>query len=274
MIDSILNTFRTHPLGFWGPLLEVVILAAIIYVILNFMRGTRGAGILRGLMVLYVLGIITILAVAELAQLDNIMWIMEKLLAIAIVGVIVVFQPEIRRALIRIGETPMWNLFGADKTSALGEVVKAAISMSKKNIGAIIVIEREVRLGGYIEGGVKLDAAVTSELLGTIFFPKTPLHDGAVIIRKGRIVAANCLLPFTENTEIARGMGARHRAGIGLSEESDAVVVIVSEETGRISVAFKREIHPGLDAAGLRKMLGELCAAEIEGTLLEESENA
>jgi diadenylate cyclase len=267
-----LKSLSAHPSGIFGPILEIFIFTVFFYSILYFMRGTRGAGILRGLLIFYIGVIITVLAVAQIFQLENILWVVEKLLTIAILAVVVVFQPEIRRALVRIGETPVWNLFGATHDSSLSEIVKAVVSMSKKTVGAIIVIERETKLGGYIEGGVKLDAAVGSELLCTIFHPKTPLHDGAVIIRKGRIVAGNCLLPFTENTEICRGMGARHRAGIGLSEEADAVVVIVSEETGKISVALKGKIMQGLDANSLRQILREQCADEIEGELLKEGE--
>ncbi len=272
MLNSWFKTLSVYPHGFWSPLFEIVILTVIIYGIIYFMRGTRGAGILKGLLIFYGGFLITILAIAQVAQLENIMWLIENLLAIAIVAVIVVFQPEIRRGLIRIGETPVWNFFNDSHTTILSEVVKSVVSMSKKSIGAIIVIERETKLGGYIEGGIKLDAAVGSELLCTIFYPKTPLHDGAVIIRKGRIVAANCLLPFTENIELCRGMGARHRAGIGMSEEADAVVVIVSEETGNISVAIKGEVIHKLDAAKLQEILRKECALEIEGDLIEETE--
>jgi diadenylate cyclase len=270
MADTWYKSLTAHPYGLWGPLLEVLILTGLVYAVLRFMRGTRGAGILRGLVILYTCVIVLVLAVAKFAELENIRWIMENFLGIAILGVVVVFQPEIRRALVRLGESPVWSLFGGPHEGAIDEIVKAAVNLSKKSIGAIIVIERETRLGSYIEGGVRLDAAVGAELLNTIFYPKTPLHDGAVIIRKGRIVAANCLLPFTENTELVRGMGARHRAGIGLSEESDAVVIIVSEETGRISVALKGDIQQGLDAKELRRVLSEHCAVEVEGTLVQE----
>lgn len=271
MIDNWLKSISAHPYGIWGPVLEILLLTGLFYVVLSFMRGTRGAGILRGLVILYAGGIVSILTLANLLQLENIRWIIENLLAIAIIAVIVVFQPEIRRGLIRIGESPVWSIFGERTQSAIGEVVKAAINLSRKNTGAIIVLERETRLGTYIEGGVRLDASVNSELLCTIFHPKTPLHDGAVIIRRGRIVAANCLLPFTENTEICRGMGARHRAGIGLSEESDAVVVIVSEETGRISVAEKGEIRQGLDVNELRDYLNQSVPEDSEQAMVKEN---
>lgn len=270
MFDAWMKSLSAHPLGVWGPLLEIAILTGLVYLALGFMRGTRGAGILRGLLVLYACGIVTILALAKVLELENIRWLMENFLGIAIIAVVVVFQPEIRRALIRLGENPVWALFGEKAESAISEIAEAVVALSKKSVGAIIVIERETRLGAYIESGVRLDAAVASELLCTIFHPKTPLHDGAVIIRKGRIIAANCLLPFTENTEIARGMGARHRAGIGLSEESDAVVLIVSEETGRISTAFKGQIHRDLDATTLRGFLLEHCPAEVESPLVKE----
>jgi len=270
MIDAWFKSLSAHALGLWGPILEILFLAAIIYAVLLFVRGTRGARILRGLIILYAGGFLTVLAVAQAVGLETIRWLMENLLGIAILAVIVVFQPEIRRALIRIGESPVFGFFGGRKGGAIDEIVRTVTNLSKRSIGAIIVIERETRLGGYIESGVKMDAAVNSELLSSIFFPRAPLHDGAVIIRQGRIVAANCLLPFTENIEIARGMGARHRAGIGLSEEADAVVIVVSEETGRVSVAIKGDIQQDLDPAELRGILAEQCAAEAEGALIEE----
>lgn len=274
MFHELMTSLSSHRFGIFGPLLEILIISAFVYLILYFMRGTRGAGMLRGLAVIYLCGVVGVLGMAHIFQLENIRWIMEYAFAFSIIAIIITFQPELRRALIRLGETPVWSLFHTTGKTTIDELVKAAINLSKKNHGSLIVIERDTKLGNYIEGGIAVDAPVSSELLATIFTPKTPLHDGAAIIRKGRIMAANCLLPFTENTAICRGMGARHRAGIGLSEESDAVIIIVSEETGHISTAIKGQIVRDLDATQLRNVLRENCPDEAGSELWKGDGNA
>lgn len=182
------------------------------------------------------------------------------------IAILIVFQPELRRALEQLGRTSMGQWFNFDDQNSTGikmesvisEVVKSCSSMSKSKIGALIVMERDVKLGDIIGTGIDLHADVTSELLINIFIPKTPLHDGALIIRQGRIEAASCFLPLSQNPNLSKELGTRHRAGVGVSEESDAVVVIVSEETGKISLALGGELFVNLSPEALKSRLTKL----------------
>jgi diadenylate cyclase len=249
-----------------APILEIAILSLIVYLIISFMRGTRGAGIARGLTVVYGAGFILVLFAVRFFHLENISWIMENLVGVSVIALVVIFQPEFRRGLIRLGEEVAFRFFRAHAGTLDRELADAAFSISKRGeVGALFVIEREIQLGSYIESGVAVDAVVTARLLVTIFTRNTPLHDGAVILRQGRLVAANCLLPLSENVEVCRGMGTRHRAAVGVTEESDAVVVVVSEETGAVSLAMNGQITRDLDYEGLRELLREHCfQAETE----------
>ncbi|MDR0362630.1 MAG: diadenylate cyclase, partial [Planctomycetota bacterium] len=175
---------------------------------------------------------------------------------VLLIGLIVVFQPEIRHGLVRLGETV--NFWNARESSLDKEIADAAMAIARKGeVGGLIVIERETQVSSYIESGIQLDAVCTAPLLRTIFTKNTPLHDGAAIIRRGRIVAANCLLPLSENVEVTRGMGTRHRAALGMAEESDAVTVVISEETRQISVTMHGEIVRDVDYEQLRTLLQE-----------------
>lgn len=252
------ESLHLRPLGFAGVLIEIFIISLIVDAIISFMRGTRGAGVGRGLVIVYLLGFIIVLFAVKVAHLENISLIMENLVSVSLVGMVVIFQPEFRRGLIRLGEGVALRLTRERSGAVEKEVADAAVSISRLGeVGALFVLERETKLGGYIESGVPLEALVTSRLLGTIFTKNTPLHDGAVIIRGDRIMAANCLLPLSENVEVCRGMGTRHRAAVGLSEEADSLVVVVSEETGAISVASAGRILRDLDYNGLRGFLRE-----------------
>lgn len=249
-----LAAFSSGPLGAFGPMLEMAFLAAVFYVLLGFVRGTRGAGVARGLAAFVVLLLLALMVVVHWLRLDNVAWLLEQFVATLGVGVIVIFQPEIRQALVKMGET--FRMFGAQTATIDKEIADAAVQIAKKgDVGALIVLERETPLGGYAESGVRLDAELNAPLLRTIFTKNTPLHDGAVVVRQGRVVAANCLLPLSENVEACRGMGTRHRAAIGLSEQTDAVTVVVSEETGAISAAMGGRIHRDLDYERLRAFL-------------------
>ncbi len=269
-----LTNLTQGPLGLLGVILEVGIFSGLVYAVIYFMRGTRGAGIARGLILLYGSGLLVLLFMAKYLGLPNLIWVMESLVGFSAIAIIVIFQPEIRRGLIRLGEGA-WRFFGGKRGSIEKEIADAAVALAKRgDTGALIVIERETRIGGYIESGVILDAVVTAPLLRTIFFKNAPLHDGAVIVRQGRIAAANCLLPLSENVEVCRGMGTRHRAAIGLTEESDAVVVVVSEETGTISAAMDGQITRELDYEGLLALLREHCFQVEEATALAEGGKA
>jgi diadenylate cyclase len=229
--------------------LEIAILWWVIYAILLFIKGTRAAQLLKGLVV-----IILLFFLVQKLGLTAVSWILTKILALSVIGFLIIFQPEIRRGLARIGQ---FGIFTA-KEQIVDEIVKAALWLSERKIGAIIAIEREVGLGSYIESGVQLDSRVNSDLLTTIFMPGTPLHDGGVIIQLDRVVAAGCLFPLAQDSELSRNMGTRHRAAIGLAEETDAVVVIVSEETGAISMAVGGKLTRDLSKEALAKILTNL----------------
>jgi diadenylate cyclase len=191
---------------------------------------------------------------------ERLSWVLENLLTLSVIAVIIIFQPEIRRALVRLGQNPLVDFFVRTETPVVDEIVKACASMARRRVGALIAIQRRVGLGSYVEMGTQLDAQVSADLINTVFFKDTPLHDGAIVIQGDRIAAAECLFPLTENPAISKDLGTRHRAGIGLTEESDAVVAIVSEETGRISVAVKGELMGGLSVEDLSDILADLCA--------------
>lgn len=250
----------TDPGGAVAALFEILVIAAFIFLVIRTIHGTRGAGVARGALVLFFFIFLSVLLTAHYVRLDNLRWIMDHFFGVSLLAVVMIFQPEIRRALIRIGESAL-RFYSERGTALEKELTDAAFQISKRcEVGALLVIERKTKIGAYIETGVILDALVSAKLLSTIFTKNTPLHDGAVIIRQGRLIAANCLLPLSENVEVCRGMGTRHRAAIGLSEETDAVVIVVSEETAAVSVALHGTLHANLDYDGLRTMLIRECA--------------
>lgn len=233
----------------WKIIPEIVILWFIYYVVLLFIRGSRTVQLLKGLIV------ITLLLVAtQQLGLTTINWIITKIFPISILAFLIIFQPELRRGLTRLGQ------FGAllKEERIIDEIVKSVSILSKKKIGALLAIEREIGLRPYIESGVPLDSKVTSELINTIFMPNTPLHDGGIIIQGGVIIAAGCLFPLSQDPRLSKTMGTRHRAAIGLTEEADAVVVVVSEETGAISVSIAGKLTRDLDKETLSKILSNL----------------
>jgi diadenylate cyclase len=232
----------------WQDVLEILILSFIIYRLLLFIRGRRALQVLVGLLIIIFAGLIS-----QILHLQTISWILEKLFVVWGIFLIIVFQPEIRRGLARIGKSPFF-FFGEEEV-VIDEVIKAVNFLSRNKYGALIVIQKEVGLKDYIETGVTMDARVSSELLTSIFTPHTPLHDGAVIIEEDRIVASNCILPIKEEDLNMRHMGSRHRAALTLSKETDAAVLVVSEETGRISLALRGSLRTDLDGVSLRDAL-------------------
>lgn len=243
-------------------LLEIFIIFIVIYTFLRFMEGTRGEGILKGIALVMLLFPIVVTIVAErLDTLDRLLVIIRFFGAAAIPVLVIIVQPELRRALVRLGQTRFFGLlFKGETEGMVDEIVKATFRMSRRKIGALIAIEREVGLKNYVERGTEIDAVVTSELLSTIFFPGSDLHDGAVVIQKGRIAAAGCLFPLTENPNVGRVLGTRHRAAIGLTEETDAIVLVVSEETGTVSFVNRGAIERPVDIERLRVLLLEYYA--------------
>ncbi|WP_293443333.1 diadenylate cyclase CdaA [Persephonella sp.] len=233
-----------------NDVIDIILVSVIIYYLLKFIIGTRGWQILIGLFFL-----LFIWLAAKILHLTTIEWVFDNLWSIGIFILIVVFQPEIRRGLAKIGERGLLRYSLLSKKKAIDEIIRAATFLAERKIGALIVFERSIDLENYTEGCVKLDADISLELLISIFIPQTPLHDGAVIIKDQRIASARCFLPLTINPNIPKNIGTRHRAGIGISEETDAVALIVSEERGEISLALDGKLHRNLDPLTLRNML-------------------
>ncbi len=231
------------------PVLEILIIAFAVYNILFFIRGTRAMQILKGVLLL-----LAAVFLANLLKLDTINLLLEKIFPVAIIAIIVIFQNELRRALAIIGGNTFFSPYNQHETM-LHTIAEAASWIAKKRIGALIAIENEVALRPYIESGVKIDAEVTLALLTTIFHPNTSLHDGGVIIQGNRVAAAGCLFPLSTHRVSYHSSGTRHLAALGLSEESDAVVIVISEETGRISMAFQGKLVQNLDEERLTKAL-------------------
>lgn len=243
-----------HP--FWDTL-DVLAVTLAIYWLLLLIRGTRAVQILIGLLLL-----LAVRVVSDWAQLATIALILDNFLSSAVLIVIVLFQHDIRRALARMGGGLFPGVSRREESQMLEEVVRAAQTLAQKRVGALIVLERETGLDDLIEAGVSLDANVTKDLLTSIFLPYSPLHDGAVVIKEGRIAFAGCILPLTLREDLPEGVGTRHRAAVGITEDSDAVVVVVSEETATISVVVRGEMTRDLDAPRLREALRDLLAAE------------
>lgn len=214
----------------WQDVLDILVVAFIIHQLISIIRGTRSVQMVLGLGILFI-----VYFVAKVFELSTLMWMMQTFLSSILLIVIIVFQQDIRRALTQVGKSPFHKTTDvADKD--LDEIIRSVFYLSKRRIGALIVVERETGLQDYVESGFDLDARLSKELLISIFMPVSPLHDGGVIINKGRIQSAGCILPLTQNPYINKKYGTRHRAAIGISEETDAVVLVVSEETQEVSV--------------------------------------
>lgn len=223
MLD-VANYFR------WQDILDILVVAFIIHQLISIIRGTRSVQMVLGLGILFI-----VYFVAKVFDLSALMWLMQTFLSSILLIVIIVFQQDIRRALTQVGKSPFQKSMDVAEKE-LDEIIRSVFYLSKRRIGALIVIERETGLQDYIESGFDLDARLSRELLISIFMPVSPLHDGGVIINKGRIQSAGCILPLTQNPYINKRYGTRHRAAIGISEETDAVVLVVSEETQEVSV--------------------------------------
>lgn len=237
-------------------LVQIGFIYLLTYKFLLLVRGTRGVQVVQGVVVLLVAW-----AVAERLQLTALSDMVRYAVAVGPLALVVLFQPELRRGLAALGKTPMFG-FGGGGERTVGEVVRSAAHLSRRKIGAIIVVEREVPLDSVLESGVPVDARLTAELLNTIFTPLAPLHDGAVIVRKDRVAGAACILPIAEASGEVRTLGTRHRAAVGVTEDSDAVAVVVSEETGVISLAVAGRLERNLSPSDLRRRLSALLMGE------------
>ena len=236
--------------------IEIFILAAAIYFVMRFLKNTRGSGVVRGLaLFLGLLGIFAFFVVPGL-QLDRIQFVLDGMGFTAVLALVVIFQQEIRTAIIRFGESPLFRFFtGSDEIKVIPRILRAVSRLRSDRTGAIIVIQREAPLTNIVKRGIKLDANVNSFLLESIFFPGNSLHDGAVIIKGDRILAAGCLLPLSENPEISKRLGTRHRAALGISERSDAIALVVSEETGKVSLAMSGRLSQDLKLSEVEEFL-------------------
>lgn len=250
-------------------ILDIVIVAFIVYKVLGFIRETRAEQLAKGLLVLVVGTLL-----ADVCHLYTLHWILSNVMTVGMLALVVLFQPELRRALEKLGRSKFINISGdVDKDDAkriVTEISKAIESMSATRTGALMVIEKETSLNDIVETGTIIDATISAEMIGNVFYEGAPLHDGAVIVRGGRLYAAGCVLPLTQNKKLGKELGTRHRAGIGITEASDALVIIVSEETGVISLAHNGELTRFVDAKRIEKiLLGIYLQEEQKGILTE-----
>ena len=242
-------------------ILDILVIAFLIYKCIDFFRKTRGGQLVKGLILLLIMSL-----VAQWLDMVTVNWIMVRIIDSLLIIAVVIFHPEIRRVLERVGTSKLGLLGKGSVTDAEEEnlskcidaACKAAGTMQEQKCGALMVFERNTQLGEIISTGTLVDAEATSPLICNIFYPKSPLHDGGMILRNGRVYAAGCILPLTQNTHLSRELGTRHRAAVGMSENSDAVAVVVSEETGNISLAVNGELRRGFDAITLHNELAEL----------------
>jgi len=271
-LKQLVTYFKTYFDWFYIPritvtdVIEIVIIAILIYYIMDWFKKTRAWTLIKGILVL-----LLFTGIAMLFQFNTILWIFKNTISVGVIAVIIIFQPEFRRALEQLGRKNfIFSLFSTDDTKSgrmidrkvLNEIAKAVFAMAEVKTGALIVIEQDVKLGDYERTGIAIDAEVTSQLLINIFEHNTPLHDGAVLIRDNRIVSATCYLPLSDNLDINKSLGTRHRAGIGVSEVSDSITVIVSEETGGVSLAYNGMLYRGLTRDNFPAKIEELSKNE------------
>ncbi len=270
MIATIQEFFRTYiPLKIeYSDVIEIIILSFLFYNVLVWIKNTRAWALFKGILI-----IISFALVAFVLELNTILWLAETLLNVGIVAVVVIFQPELRKALEQLGRKKYFaNLFGTEgyngtarfSDRTINEIVKATYELARTKTGALMVIEQEISLSEYEKTGIDIDSSISSQLLINIFENNTPLHDGAIIIRGDRIVSATCYLPLSDNMEISKELGTRHRAGIGVSEVTDSFTIIVSEETGAVSVAIGGRIIRNLDGDKLRQHLIKIQNKQVD----------
>lgn len=262
-MDTIEMMFQQLGNMKWSDYLDIIIVAFLIYKLLPILQSTGTVRIAKVVVVVLVLSWVT-----ELLELHTMHFLFSQVLAVGLIAIVVLFQPELRRMLDQISNMKLQKLFGVHKEQqemepVIAQTVMACETMSRSRVGALIVFERNSRLDDYMKTGTVIDGQVSEQLVRNIFFPKASLHDGAVIVREGRIAAAGCVLPLSDSNRISADLGTRHRAGVGISEVSDAVVIIVSEETGAISVAVGGMLKRHLAPQTLERLLrNELCHEE------------
>jgi len=250
----ITSFLRRPPIGWWD-VVDILVVSTLIYEILKLIRGTRAVQMAVGGGFL-----VALFYVSRWGHLETVNWLIRNMVGYIVFAVIVLFQSDIRRALAHLGRAPFFRYFAKPESAeeSIEELVVASSMLSAQRVGAIVALERQIGLRNYIEGGIPLDAVLTYDLLLSIFQPSSPLHDGAVIVQDDRVAAAACFLPLTVNPKLSKELGSRHRAAIGLTEENDSVAIVVSEETGGISVVADGQIERGLTADDLRTRLRSL----------------
>lgn len=241
----------------WTSGVEIAILAAVIYYIYSYLKGTHGARILIGLALIF----LTLTFVSQLLNLEVIGWLLRSISVFLAIALVVIFQPELRRALTELGSHRFFTSPSQERET-VEDITDTVFELASKGFGALIAIERDINLKGFIETGVPIDAKFTKELVLTIFHPKTVLHDGGMVVSGDRIVAAACIFPLTQREDLDRNLGLRHRAGLGLGEESDAITLVVSEETGQVSICHAGRIERNLGVEKFRLRLSQLLFQE------------
>ena len=267
VVDDVLETFLSDvPASLLAlrleDLLDVAIVAYLFYKLSVLLSETRAGTLIKGIILVLIFAWIS-----NLLQLNTINYLLRNLMQFGIMALIVVFQPELRRTLEKVGKTNFATLFSSEKNdveATAAAIASAASAMSSRRIGALIVLEKGVRISDIVRTGTEIDAKVSSELLVNIFIPNTPLHDGAVIIREDRVLAAGCILPLTQNEALSQEFGTRHRAALGLSESSDAAVIVVSEETGKISFTMNGNMSRNYTEDTLKKMIVKALSPDSE----------
>lgn len=267
-VNKYISTLSWHRLSMrWEDIVEILIISFLVYHIMTWIKNTKAWVLMKGILIISVF-----IFFALIFQMNTILWIVENVISIAVIGLVVILQPELRRALEEIGRKNfISNILPFEKTvlerfsdKTVNDIVKASFEMGKVKTGALMVIEHQVTLAEYERTGIEVDGIVSSQLLINIFEHNTPLHDGAVIIRGNRIVSATCYLPLSDNLGISKDLGTRHRAGIGISEATDALTIIVSEETGQVSVTYEGKLYRNLDANALKEKLQIVQNKEVE----------
>lgn len=252
------------PLLIWStikPVLEIIILWAVFYRVLVFVEGTRSFQVLKGITYLIIAFLLS-----QILGFDTLNWLLTNLFAISIIALLIIFQQELRLGLARLGQQHLFNvaLEESEIMAIVEEITSAVYKLSTNKVGCLIAIEREAKLKTYIESGVSIDGKVSSELIQSIFMPQSPMHDGGLILREDRMVAASCLFPLSDNPSFSKIIGTRHRAALGLTEQTDALVVMVSEETAEISVAADGRFIPVVSRERLVNILKNLMLGEIK----------
>jgi diadenylate cyclase len=252
LLERINEYLSSQP---WQVLVELVVIWVVVYVIMRFLRGTRGARVIKGLALLLIIVTLSLQIFGQGDTFPRLAVLLTNFLTIVTLVLVIVFQPELRRALVRLGEARFFRQTGLRKARVVEELMAAVEYMSRNKIGALIAVERQVGLRGIVEMGTQLDSQVSRELVQTIFWPGSALHDMGLVIRGDRMVAAGVQFPLAEGEHIPQELGSRHRAAMGLSQEVDALIIVVSEETGTISIAERGQLTRGLSMADLRPIL-------------------